>query len=160
MSRRTLCTSAGALLAAGAMLGGPVVAGASASDTSLKLTLGHAVPQLSRSQLRVAAGLKHFTQTHSDALLLSAVRIQDNELRRLKTRLGHESASSRSGTRARTEILRGLGLILSSNAGLTKVFRTRDHGGNVTASELATVQRQARQGNAAFQRGVKTLDRG
>jgi outer membrane protein W len=69
MTRRFMSAVAVGVLAATAMVAGPIAA-ASASNVTLKRDLVRAVPKLKRSELRVAAATKHFESTGSPAHLI------------------------------------------------------------------------------------------
>jgi hypothetical protein len=148
-----------AVLTSAAVAGGPLAASASATDATIELTLKRDLPELSRSQLRIHAGLQHFSQTGSSRMLLSAVRNQDAVLRSLRTRIDHEAASSAHGMRGRRDMVQGLGLILQSNTALERVIASRARGRPVSAARMRRAVGLARRGNTEFRRGIRELVR-
>ena len=134
--RRSLSMAGAAVLAACAMVGGPIAAQATASDSSIKQDLGRALPKLRHSQTQITSAFAAYKNTHSPTRLIKAVMTQDATLRGLQTELRHESASSTDGAHGRTDIVRGLGLLLQSNTKLDTLLR-RHAGRSITAGELA-----------------------
>ena len=59
MSRRFVLSGVAAVLAAAAMVGGPIAA-ANATDLTIKLALVHAAPGLSRSDLRLRSAFARY----------------------------------------------------------------------------------------------------
>ena len=155
MSRRSAVRLAAALLAAVAMIAGPIAA-ASASDTTIKLALMHAAPGLNRSGLRLRAALARYDRTHRASPVIRAIRAQDRDLFALQTKVRRSSASTRNGTRARHDILLGLGYILRSNYGVNRHLRRQGSAG-LSPAQLRTAQRLARRGDALYRRGIKLL---
>jgi hypothetical protein len=155
VSRRSAARLAAALLAAGAMIGGPIAA-ANASDTTIKLALLHATPGLNRSGLRLRAALARYERTHRASPVIRAIRAQDRDLSALQTKVRRSSASSTNGSRARRDILLGLGDILRSNYGVNGHLRRQGSVG-LSPSQLRTAQRLARRGDTLYRRGIKLL---
>jgi hypothetical protein len=87
-------------LVIGAVVIGPVAA-ADASDATLQATVKRDVPAITRSQARITAGEANLKKTHSIAALIKAVRAQDTNLAKLRTRLRGESSSTSTGARAK-----------------------------------------------------------
>ena len=114
MSRRSAVRLVVALLAAGAMIGGPIAA-ANASDTTIKLALLHAAPGLHRTDLRLRAAFARYANTHRAGPVIRAIRAQDRDISDLQTKVRRSSASTSDGSRGRRDIIAGLGYILRSN---------------------------------------------
>src|ERR1700744_5052440 len=117
LSRRSAVGIVTAVLAACAMVAGPTAA-ASASDTTIKLALLHAAPGLHRSDLRLRAAFTRYASTHRAGPVVRAIRAQDRDISRLQTKVRRSSASTTDGSRARLDIVAGLGDILRSNYGI------------------------------------------
>jgi hypothetical protein len=155
MSRRRLGAVVLAVLAAGAMVAGPIAA-ANASNIRIALDVQHALPGITRSQLRVKAALEHYSATRSPDRLIAAVRIQDRQLKRLRTRLRRDRASTPKGSRGRRDMLTGLSLILKSNFSINSDLRRHPILG-LTKDEARATTRLARRGNADFRRGLRLV---
>ncbi len=155
MSRRLAVRLVTVVLAASAMIGGPIAA-AHASDTTIKLTLLHAAPGLHRSDLRLRAAFARYAQTHRAGPVVRAIRAQDRDLSALQSKVRRTAASTRNGSRARRDIVSGLGYILRSNYAVNAHLRRHGAAG-LSPSQLRTAQRLARRGDALYRRGIKLL---
>ncbi|HEY3771798.1 MAG TPA: hypothetical protein VGL69_02295 [Solirubrobacteraceae bacterium] len=144
-----------AVLAACAMIGGPIAA-ANASDITIKLALLHAAPVLHRSDLRLRAAFARYANTHRAGPVIRAVRAQDRDISALQTTVRRSSASTGDGSRGRRDIIAGLGYILRSNYGVNGHLRRQGAAG-LSPSQLRTAQRLARRGSALYRRGIKLL---
>ena len=156
--RRSLSTAVAAVLATCAMVGGPIAAQATASDSSIKQDLNRALPKLRQSQSQITRAFTGYKNTHSPTRLIKAVMAQDKTLRALRTELRHESASSANGAHGRTDIVRGLGLLLQSNTKLDALLR-KHAGRSITAGELRPAIEKEVRGNKDLKAGVKDLER-
>lgn len=155
MSRRSALGLVIAVLSAGAMIAGPIAA-ANASDTTIKLALLHAAPGLHRSDLRLRAAFARYATTHRPAPVVRAIRAQDRDLSRLQTKVRRSSASTTDGSRARRDIVAGLGYVLRSNYGINGHLRRQGAAG-LSPPQLRTAERLARHGDALYRRGIKLL---
>jgi hypothetical protein len=155
LSRRHLIRGLIAGLAAAAMIAGPVTA-ASASNLTIKIALVHAAPALHRSDLRLRAAFIRYARSHRSGPVVRAIRAQDRDLSALRTRVRRTTASSSAGERARIDIIRGLGLVLRSNASVARHLHRQGAAG-LSPSQLRTAERLARRGNAVYRRGIALL---
>lgn len=157
MSRRGVVLSAVAVLAAAAMVGGPIAA-ANASNLTIKLALVRATPGLRRSDQRIKVALARYATTHRAGPVIRAVRAQDRDLSALRTKMRRSSASTSTGARAQRDIIKGLGLVLRSNYQVNRDLRRQANVG-LSPTQIRRAQRLARRGNVLFRRGVRLLIR-
>jgi hypothetical protein len=101
-----------------AVLGGPI-AGAQASDNSIRATLNSFAPKIVRDETAVRNGLNQYPQGKSQPLI-KALTHEVGDLHSLKSKLKHESASSAAGAKGKTDIVKGLSLIASAYSALRK----------------------------------------
>jgi len=146
-----------AVLAAGAMIGGPIAA-ASASDLTIKIALVRAAPGLRRSDLRLRAAFTRYANNHRAGPVIRAIRAQDRDLFDLRRKVRRSSASSGAGVRARRDIVKGLGLVLRSNYEVNGHLR-RQRAAGLSPAQLRAAERLAKRGNTLYRRGVKLLVR-
>ena len=156
--RRSLSTAAVAVLAACAMMGGPIAAEATASDSSVKADISRALPKLRHDQTVITRAFSGYRNTHSPTRLIKAVKGEDSTLRGLRTELRRESSSSTTGARGKTAIVKGLGLLLQSNMEIDAVLR-KHAGHGISASELGPAVKKELAGNKDLQTGVNDLER-
>lgn len=152
MTRRFMGAVAVGVLAAAAMVTGPIAA-ASATDLTLKHDLIRAVPKIERSEVRLAAATKHFESTGSSAHLLAAGKAEDHILYGLRSELRRTAASTTRGANAKREMSKGLRLILDSNYAFNTQLRT----GHITLKGIKADQKLAERGSIAFRDGTRLL---
>lgn len=155
MSRRLVLRIVVAMLAASAMIGGPIAA-ASASDLTIKIALVRVAPRLRHSQTRLRRALRHYKVTRRAARVIRAIRAQDRDLYALRTRIRRTSTSSSTGTVARRDIVRGLGLVLKSNREVGAELRRQGPYG-LSPRQVRRATRLATRGNRLYRRGVLLL---
>jgi len=155
MSRRFVLSGVAAVLAAAAMVGGPIAA-ANATDLTIKLALVHAAPGLSRSDLRLRSAFARCQTTHSAGPVVRAIRAQDRDLSALRTRVRRSSASSSTGSRARRDIIDGLGLVLRSNYAVNGYLRRQGAVG-LSPTQARRAEELAKRGDTVYRRGVRLL---
>jgi hypothetical protein len=155
VSRRVAVRLLTAVLAASAMIAGPIAA-ANASDITIQFTLLHAAPGLQRDELRVHAAVERYATTHRAGPLVRALRAQDRDLSALQTKVRRTATSSADGSRARHDIVAGLGYILRSNYGVNSHLRRQGAVG-LSPSQLRVAERLARRGETLYRRGVRLL---
>ncbi len=147
-----------ATLAAGAMVGGPVAV-ASASDMMIKSEIVHAGPRLHRDGLRILAAFKRYSRTHRAGPVVRAIRAQDTDYLRLRTRLDRTSASTHNGTLGKREIVHGMTLIVRSNRTIADALHRHGNVG-LTPTEFKRAERLSKRGDRYIQRGVRLLNHG
>lgn len=136
-----------------AILGGPIAV-AQASDNSLRATLNSFGPKIKKDEHAVKIGLKGYRKDSRP--LTRALKHEVGDLHALKSQLSPEPASSAAGAKAKTDILRGLGLIASAYATLRKDVLAV-HGGPVPVAEVNAVQKTDRKGQKIYLAGLKLL---
>jgi len=136
-----------------AVLAGPIAL-AQASDNTLRLTLNSYAQKIVQDEAAVKAALKGYPGTRGK--LVRALGHEVTDLRSLKRKLAHESASSARGKKAKSDIVTGLGLIANAYAALRGDVQAA-HGGPVPISKVSAAQRTDRKGRAKFKAGLKLL---
>jgi hypothetical protein len=118
------------------------------------LTLNSYAQKIVNDEHAVAAGLKGYPGTSGK--LVRALGHEVSDLRSLKRKLSHESASSARGRTAKADIVIGLGLIAKAYAALRRDVQAV-HGGPVPVSKVQAAQRTDRKGRAKLKAGLKLL---
>lgn len=144
------------LLAGGLTAIGPVTV-AQASDASIRATVRSDVPRITASQARIESGLARFQRRHSPAALISAVRAQNRNLGALRRRLAGQAPSSARGRRGKSDIVRGLALIIHSNQVLIRDLHRSAHGRPTPRRELLAAVRTDKRGNRDIDAGGRLL---
>jgi hypothetical protein len=136
-----------------AILGGPIAV-SQASDTSLKQTLNNFAPKIAKDENAVKTGLKGYSKRSTP--LTRALKHEVRDLHALKSQLSHQSASSPAGAKAKTDIIKGLGLIASAYGTLRKDILAV-HGGPVPAAQVNAAVKTDKKGRKKFLAGLKLL---
>jgi hypothetical protein len=136
---------------------GPVSV-AQASDASLRSTVEAGIPKITRSQAKILDGEAAFEQTHSAAALVKAVKAQDKTLKTLDTKVKGQSPSTPVGTKAKSDIVKGLRLIVASNTSLVSDYKLAQQGHPVTRAQLNVMVNEANTGNVDMLTGIKLLE--
>ena len=137
-----------------AILGGPIAV-AQASDNSLKATLNSFGPRIKKDEHAVKIGLKGYPKGKVTPLT-RALKHEVGDLHSLKSQLSHESASSATGAKAKTKIIKGLGLIAKAYGALRKDVLAA-HGGSVPAAQVNAAQKTDLEGVKIYKAGLKLL---
>ena len=137
-----------------AILGGPIAV-AQASDNSLKATLNSFAPKIAKDENAVKKGLQGYPKGKVKPLT-RALKHEVGDLHALKSQLSHQTASSAAGARAKTDIIKGLGLIASAYATLRKDILAA-HGGPVPAAQVNAAVNTDKKGRKKFLAGLKLL---
>ena len=138
-----------------AVLGGPIAV-AQASDNTLKQTVNSFGPKIVIDENAVKKGLEGYPQGKVRPLT-RALQHEVGDLHTLQSQVSHESASSASGAKAKTDIITGLGLIASAYAALRQDVLAAD-GGPVPAAQVTGAVNTDKAGRKKFQAGLKLLD--
>jgi hypothetical protein len=125
-------------------------------DDMLRATLNSFGPKIAKDENAIKKGLKGYPKGKFRPLT-RALQHEVGDLQAVTSRLSHESASSASGAQAKTEIIKGLGLIASAYAALRKDVLTA-HGGTVPAAKVTSAVNTDKEGRKTFQAGLKLLD--
>lgn len=137
-----------------AVLGGPLAL-AQASDNTIKQTLNSFAPKIVKDENAVKKGLAGYPKGKVRPLT-HALKHEVGDLHALKSQLSHESASSASGAKAKTDIIKGLGLIASAYGTLRKDVLAA-HGGPVPAAKVNAAVSTDKKGRTKFLAGLKLL---
>ena len=134
---------------------GGAIAVAQASDNTIKQTVNSVGPKIVNDENAVTKGLQGYPQGKVTPLT-RALQHEVGDLHALKSRLSHESASSASGAEAKTDIIKGLGLIASAYAALRKDVLAAN-GGPVPAAQVTAAVNRDKEGRKKLQAGLKLL---
>ena len=137
-----------------AILGGPIAV-AQASDNTIKNTLNSFATKIKKDENAVKSGLKGYPKGRVRPLT-HALKHEVGDLHALKSRLSHESASSSAGAKAKTDIIKGLGLIASAYGTLRKDVLAAN-GGPVPAAQVNAAVNTDKKGRKKFLAGLKLL---
>jgi hypothetical protein len=141
-------------VALSAILGGPLAV-AQASDNSLRTTLNSYAPKIVKDENAVKAGLNGYPQGKVEPLV-RALNHEVSDLHKLKSKLALESASSARGSKAKTDIVKGLGLIAKAYGSLRKDVQTA-HGGPVPSAQVNAAVNTDKKGRSKLLAGLKLL---
>jgi len=133
---------------------GPVAV-AHASDDSLRTTLNNYGPKIVKDEKAVKKGLKGYPAGKVTPLT-RALKHEVGDLHTLKSKLSHESASTPAGAKAKTDIIRGLGLIASAYGTLRKDVLAAN-GGPVPAAKVKAAVKTDEKGRKKFLAGLNLL---
>ena len=142
----------GVVLCAG--LGG-AIAVAQASDNTLKQTLNSFAPKIVKDERAVTKGLQEYPQDKVMPLT-GALQHEVGDLRTLKSRVSHESASTASGATAKKEIIQGLGLIASAYGTLRDDVLAAS-GGPVPVAQVTAAVNTDKKGRKKLLAGLNLL---
>jgi hypothetical protein len=142
----------GVALCAG--LGG-AIAVAQASDNTLKQTLNSFAPKIVKDESAVTNGLEEYPKGKVMPLT-RALQHEVGDLRTLKSRVSHESASTASGATAKKEIIQGLGLIASAYGTLRDDVLAAG-GGPVPAAQVTAAVNTDKKGRKKLLAGLNLL---
>jgi hypothetical protein len=147
-----------------AILGAPI-AGAQASDNSIRATLNHYGPIICArvnasgrctkgEEAAVTSGLDGYPGSHKR--LVRALGHEIGTLQALKRKLISESASSARGAKGKTDIVKGLGLIAKAYSGLRKDVLAVN-GGPVPKAQVNAAVNTDEKGRSKLQAGLHLL---
>lgn len=156
MSRRFRHTAGTAALLTCAAVAGPVAA-AHASDATIRSTIKTAVPKIEKSQAQLINGLAAYQKTHNPTALIKAINAQTKTLKALETKLTAQSTSSTAGTKGKSDIVKGLRLIVGSNTTLAKELQLSAHHAPVSKAKLKAATAADEKGNRDLNAGSKLL---
>jgi hypothetical protein len=138
-----------------AVLAGPVAI-AQASDNTLRLTLNSYASKITNDEAAVKDGIKVQYPLGHWKRLTRALKHEVGDLRSLRAKLRPERASTSRGTKAKKEIVRGLGLIANAYAALrTDVLAV--HGGAVPLAQVNAAVATDKKGIKKLRAGLKLL---
>ncbi|MGB9185509.1 MAG: hypothetical protein WCB67_15730 [Solirubrobacteraceae bacterium] len=132
------------------------VAGAQASNSTLLATVGSYNGKILRDEAAVLNGLAAY-QSHRSAPLIHALRHEVSDLHALAAKLSHQSGSTAKGTRAKSDITKGLGLIASAYAALAAEVEHSSASNPVSKSQLQATVKTDLKGRADLRAGLKLL---
>jgi hypothetical protein len=143
----------GAVLCA-VLLGGVGVA--QASDNTLRATLNVYGPKITADENAVKNGVDVQYPNGHWRPLARALKHEVGDLRTLKTKLAHESASSARGRKAKPLIVKGLGLIANAYEALRQDVLAV-HGGPVPKSKVDAAIATDKKGRKKLHAGLHLL---
>jgi hypothetical protein len=136
-----------------AVLVGPVAV-AHATDNNLRATLNSYSAKINNDENAISRGLKAYPRGKFKPLA-RALKREIPDLRALRSRLAADSPSSRKGTKAKRDLVKGLRLIITAYATLRRdVLAAR--GGPLPAS-LAPAIKRGLTGRKLFKTGYNLL---
>jgi hypothetical protein len=138
-----------------AVLGGGPVALAHADDNALRATLNSYAPKIVKDEKAVKAGLIGYPQGRVRPLT-RALRHEVRDLHTLRFKLSTESPSTTNGGQAKSDIVKGLGLIAKAYSALRLDVLTAQ-GGPVPLSAVKAAVRTDRRGRTKLLAGLKLL---
>ena len=137
-----------------AILGGPIAV-AQASDNTLRATINSFAPKIVKDENAVKKGLAGYPHGKVKPLV-RALNHEVGDLHSLKRKLSHEHASSAAGRKAKTDIVKGLGLIASAYGALRKDVQAAN-GGPVPAAQVNAAVNTDKKGRKKYLAGLKLL---
>ena len=137
-----------------AMLAGPV-AGAQASDNTIRATLNNFAPKIVKDENAVRNGLTQYPKGKSKPLI-KALGHEVGDLHSLKSKLAHESASSAAGAKGKADIVKGLGLIAKAYSTLRGDVLAV-HGGPVAKAKVNAAVNTDKKGRSKLLAGLHLL---
>ncbi len=141
-------------VALSAILGGPLAV-AQASDNSLRTTLNRYAPKIVKDENAVSAGINGYPQGKVTPLV-HALNHEVSDLHKLKSKLAHESASSARGAEAKSDIVKGYGLIAKAYVSFRKAVQAAD-GGPVPSAPVNAAVKTRNKGRSKLLAGLKLL---
>ena len=149
--RRTLP----AALIAGAAVAGPV-AGAQASNASLRATFNHAAPRLSRDEAAVVKALQAYRPAHATASI-RALRREVSDIHALGGQIAAQPASSANGRTGKADVTRGLSTVAGAYGALAGDLQKLGRGQRVSNRTIQATARAGQRGRAELVQGLKLL---
>jgi hypothetical protein len=137
-----------------AVLVGPIAA-AQASNNTLRATLNSYSAKIVKDENAVKNGLAGYPQGKVKPLI-HALTTEIRDLHALRTKLADDSASSAEGATAKSEIVKGLGLIANAYGALRHDVRLA-HGGAVPRDQVAAAVATDQKGRTKLLAGLNLL---
>jgi hypothetical protein len=137
-----------------ALMVGPVAA-AQASNATIVATLNQWGPKIVKDENAVAKGLKGYPQGKAKPLV-KALNHEVSDLHRLNHTLRGESASTKAGRKGKNKVTKGLGLIATAYASLSRDVK-QANGGPVAASKVNAAVATDKKGRKDLKAGLKLL---
>jgi hypothetical protein len=143
-------------IAACAMLAGPV-AGAQASDSTVRSTIGAYNGRIAQDEARIVNTAATYDKTRNATPLIDALNHEVRDLRALKGKLTRQSGSTARGRRGRSDVVKGLGLIATGYTALARDVRAASAQKPVTTGEVNAARTADRRGHNLVVTGLKLL---
>ena len=137
-----------------AVLVGPIAA-AQASNNTLRATLNSYSAKIVKDENAVKNGLAGYPQGKVKPLI-HALTTEIRDLHALRTKLADDSASSAEGATAKSEIVKGLGLIANAYGALRHDVRLAP-GGGVPRDQVAAAVATDQKGRTKLLAGLNLL---
>ncbi len=142
-------------LAVCAVLAGPI-AGAQASNSTLRTTVASYNARIYKDETAVANGLAAY-RGHNATPLVRALRHEVSDLRRLKGKLSGEAASTAKGATAKGKMVQGLGLIANAYAALATDVKRSSAANPVPRAKVMAAIKTDKKGRAELKSGLTLL---
>jgi hypothetical protein len=137
-----------------AVLVGPIAV-AQASDNTLRATLNHFAPKISKDENAVRNGLIGYPHGKVRPLV-RALNHEVGDLHTLRNKLAHERASSARGRKAKADIVKGLSLIANAYTALRRAVQAA-HGGPVPKAKVNAAVATDKKGRKKLLAGLHLL---
>jgi len=128
---------------------------AQASDNTLRTTLNNYAPKIVKDENAVKNGLLGYPKGKVRPLV-RALTHEVTDLRALRKKLNHESASSAKGKKAKSDIIAGLSLIAAAYGALRKDVQVAQ-GGPVPVSKVNSAVKTDQKGRGKLLTGLHLL---
>jgi hypothetical protein len=138
-----------------AVLAGPI-AGAQASNATIRAAVNTFNAKLLHDEARVLDGLGTYQSKHNATPLISALNHEVTDLHALQVKLAHQSASSVSGRKGKSDIDTGLGLIAKAYKALAVDVKASTTA-PVSAAKVNAAVKTDKKGRADLTAGAKLL---
>lgn len=133
-------------------LAGPIAA-AQASDNTIRGTISDWGPTIKKDETAVEKGLNGYPKVKP---LVKALNHEVSDLHRLQKKLRGERASTSKGRKGKNDVTKGLSLIASSYAALSKDVK-QANGAPLPVAEVNAAVSTDKKGRAKLKKGLKLL---
>jgi hypothetical protein len=145
-------------IAAGAVLAGPV-AGAQASDSSIRSTIDAYNARIARDEARIVSTANTYDHTRQPAPLVNALNHEVSDLHALRAKLARDSGSTPRGRRGRADVVKGLGFIAAGYTALARDVKAAGANKPVPSSQVNAARAADRRGHNLVVAGLKLLSK-
>jgi hypothetical protein len=146
------------LAVASSALAGPIVATASASDSSIIRVVNHWSPIVQRDELKIASGEKAYKKNRRAAPVVADLAAEVSDLHSFASQLKAQPASSRQGGQGRDDIASGAKLIASSYSTFASELKKAGSNG-LSQRQIDANAKVAQTGHKKIVAGVKLLQK-
>ena len=140
------------------VLAGPIVATASASDSSIIGVVNHWSPIVQKDEHKIENAEQAFKKNRKAAPVVAALKGEVSDLRSFVSQLKAQSASSRNGGQGRDDIATGSTLIASSYSKFASELKQAGSAG-LSRSQISANAKIAEAGHKKIVAGVNLLQK-